>query len=118
MLCRGQLRGRFCTDRYNNFTPAVPASAERGTSRLSSCSVVLRPPVSELLVPAFHVSGAAGADMGSPYGGMLLRVHCDLLLPCSYHRCCTVRSTNRLVYNIVPCHAKIKQVIIIIIINN
>src|SRR5262249_20289120 len=87
MLCRGQLRGCFRTERYNNFTPAVPASAERGTSRLSSCSVVLRPPVSELLVPAFHVSGAAGADMGSPYGGMLLRVHCDLLLPCSYHRC-------------------------------
>jgi hypothetical protein len=39
-----------------------------------------RPPVSELLVPAPCLAGAADTDRGPPYGRMSIGVHHDLLI--------------------------------------
>src|SRR5262245_30418959 len=100
MLRCGHLRGCFCTEWCHNFTLAVPAGTERSKSRLLACSFVRCSPFSELLVPSFRVSGAADADVGSPYGSMSMAGHRDLLLVDNHHRCYAVRSTNRLVYNI------------------
>jgi hypothetical protein len=94
-LCRGHVRSGFRTEWCYGFAPGIPAGAERGKPRLRSCSCVSRPPVSELLVPAFGVPGAADTDVRPPDGRMSMCSHNHLL---GFVR--AVRSTNRLMTNI------------------
>jgi hypothetical protein len=78
------------------FACGVPAAVERVASGLLTCSFMGRPPVAELLVPALGLAGAADTQGGSPYGGLYVGVHHDLLGYCGV----PIASTNRLLTNI------------------
>ena len=103
------------TDR---FAPGIPACFEGGELRFVACGFVGCPPVPDLLIPTLCLSGAADTNMRSPYGGMSMGVHRDLLDCLStavFCRLlwCAVRSTNRLIDNIIPYDAKIQRIVII-----
>jgi hypothetical protein len=87
----------------------IPAGAERGNPRLPACSCVSHPPVSELLVLAGHVSGAANPDVNPPDGRVSMGVHHDLLDVDHDHRWCTIRSPNCLIEDIVPDQSTIQR---------
>jgi len=55
MLRRGHFGSGVCAQRRHDFSRAIPAGMERGTSRLSTCSVVGCPPLPELLIPSLPV---------------------------------------------------------------
>lgn len=93
LVCRGHFRSGLCAVGCDGFACGVPAAVERIDAGLLACGFLSRPPVSELLVPALGLSGTADTDRGSPYGGMFMGVHHDLLCCLRAARCfCGVRS--------------------------
>jgi hypothetical protein len=82
MVCRRHLGSGLCALRNDGFAFGVPAAVEGFEVGLLTCVFMSRPLVSELLVPAPGLAGTANADMGSPYGGMSVSVHCHLLPAC------------------------------------
>jgi hypothetical protein len=108
MVCRGHVGSGLCAVECYGFPFGVPAAVERIEVGLLTCGLMSRPPVSELLVPALGVSGAADTDMSPPYSGVAIGVHHDLLL-----LFCAVCSTNRLIHNIGRDHRLIQRIVII-----
>jgi hypothetical protein len=85
---RARVRARHLVDRgvgmerTDGFTPGVPGCAEGGKLRVVPCGFVCGPPVSDLLIPALGISGAADTDMRAPYSGLSSGVHRNLLDCC------------------------------------
>jgi hypothetical protein len=100
------------------FSPGIPACSESCELCVVPYGHVGGPPFFQLLVPAPCIAGAADTNMGSPYGGMSIGVHRNLL-DCSSAAffSCVVRSTNRLINNIAPHHSKIQRIVVMKIMN-
>jgi hypothetical protein len=77
-VCRGHVGSGLRAVGRDGFTCGVPAAVECLEAGLLTCGCMRRPPVSELLVPALGLSGAAEPAEGSPYGGLCVGVHHDL----------------------------------------
>src|SRR5215211_846462 len=95
------------TDR---FSPGIPACSEGGERCVVTGGFVGCPPVPDLLVPALGICGAADTEVRSPYGGLSMGVHRDLLLACCHLLWCAVCSTNRLIENIGRGHQTVQRI--------
>jgi hypothetical protein len=111
MVCRGHFRSGLCAVGGYGFAFSVPACVEGCKLRFVARGFMGRPLVSELLVPALGISGAADTDRGSPYGGMFIGVHRHLLPACCYLLCGAVLSNNPLEDSIVREDQKIQRIV-------
>jgi hypothetical protein len=84
MVCRGHFGSGLCAVGCYGFPFGVPAAVERIEVGLLTCGLMSRPPVSELLVPALGVSGAADTYMSPSSSGVGIGVHHNLLLACCH----------------------------------
>src|SRR5919109_1915703 len=94
MVGRGHFRSGLRAAWGHHFALSIPAAVERVACGLLTCGCMSCPPVFQLLVPALRLSGAANTDRGTPYGGLSIGVHHDLLC-CVLLLWCAVSSTNR-----------------------
>src|SRR5215216_512074 len=101
----------------DGFAPGIPACVEGGQRGVVTGGFVGCPTVPDLLVPALGICGAADTDRRSPYGGLSMGVHRNLLLACCHLLWCAVRSTNRLIDNIASHHSKIQRIVFMKIMN-
>jgi hypothetical protein len=76
MVGRRHFRSGFCAERGHHFALSIPAAVEHVEFGLLTGGVMGRPPVSEPLVPALGLSGAADTDGGAPYGGIVYPLVC------------------------------------------
>ena len=66
----------------DGLTPGIPASMERGESRLVTGCLVSRPPGPELVVPTLAVAGTADTAREPHDGSRSMDAHDDLLWAC------------------------------------
>ena len=101
----------------DGFAPGIPACDEGGQHCVVTCGFVGCLLVTDLLVPALGICGAADTDRCSPDGGLSMGVHRDLLLECCRLLWCAVRSTNRLIENVGRGHQTVQRIVVTNIMN-
>jgi hypothetical protein len=80
MHLRNHVDSRVGVDGTNGFARGIPARAEGYEVCCTAGGFVISPPGFQLLVSSFRVCRPADPDMSSPYSGVSMGWHDDLLL--------------------------------------
>jgi hypothetical protein len=80
MRWRNHIYRCVSVEETDSFTFGVPARFEGCEPGFVARGLVISPPCFQLVIPSLHISCAADPDVSSPYGGVSMSVHDDLLL--------------------------------------